>query len=195
MMFLSAATSQGDRVINAASTTGEDVVSQEGGGTLTYNPRPLIARGLFLDEGLAFARSISETIYDEITINNTVINTWLGDTSSDYGNFTNFVFPNYTLNFTRSYNALAAAGNPDILEDKKDFCFGFFDNCESSGQRVVVATIDSESVVSETSTRDEREPSSQDDSPQERQGTPENAQPTPAEQAAQKSKTKTSRRY
>ena len=194
-MFLSAATSQGDRVINAASTTGEDVVSQEGGGTLTYNPRPLIARGLFLDEGLAFARSISEAIYDEITTNNTVINTWLGDTSSDYGNFTNLVFPNYTLNFTRFYNALAAAGNPDILEDKKDFCFGFFDNCESSGQRVFVATIDSESVVSETSTRDEREPSSQDDSPQERQGTPENAQPTPAEQAAQKSKTKTSRRY
>ena len=194
-MFLSAVTSQGNRVINTASTTGEDVVSQEGGGTLTYNPRPLIARGVFLDEGLAFARSISEAIYDEITINNTVINTWLGGTSSDYGNFTNFVFPNYTLNFTRSYNALAAAGNPDILEDKKDFCFGSFDNCESSGQRVVVATIDSESVVSETSTRDEREPSSQDDSPQERQGTPENAQPTPAQQAAQKSKTKTSRRY
>jgi len=194
-MFLSAVTSQGNTVINTASTTGEDVVSQGGGETLTYNPRPLIARGVFLDEGLDFARSISEAIYDEITINTTVINTWLGDTSSDYGNFTNFVFPNYTLNFTRAYTALQAAANPDILEDRKDFCFGFFDSCESSGQRVVVANIDSESVVSETSTRDEREPSSQDDSPQERQGTPENAQPTPAEQAAQKSKTKTSRRY
>ena len=194
-MHLSAVTSGGTAIINSAFTSGEDVVSQEGGGTLTYNPRPLIARGLFSVDVSDSASSISEAIYDEITIDSTTINTWLGDTSSDYGNFTNFVFPNYTLNFTRFYVPLQAASNPDILEDRKDFCFGFFDNCESSGQRVVVATIDSESVVSETSTRDEREPSSQDDSPQERQGTPESGQPTPAEQAAQKSKTKTSRRY
>jgi len=188
-------TSQMPKVINKASTSGEGITFAQGGVSLTYYPRPFTARGVFLASNNSVS-SIAEAIYDEITIDSKAINNWINDSSSDYGNFTDLVFPNYTLQFTRDYTPLAASFDPDnILEDNKDFCFGFFGNCDASGEIVIGASVGTDSVVSETSTRDEREPSTDGDSPQEKQATPESAQPTPAGQAAQKSQTKTSRRY
>ena len=182
------------KIINKASTSGEGITSAQGGASLTYYPRPFTARGVFSATNDSVS-SISEAIYDEITVDSNAINTWINDSSDDYGNFTDLVFPNYTLQFTRSYVPDQAAADPDnILEDNKDFCFGFFENCDTSGQRLAGSFVDTESVVSETST-EERKPSTDGDSPQEKQATPESGQPTPAGQAAQKSKTKTSKGY
>ena len=182
------------KIINKASTSGEGITSAQGGASLTYYPRPFTARGVFSATNDSVS-SISEAIYDEITVDSNAINTWINDSSGDYGNFTDLVFPNYTLQFTRSYGPLEAASDPDnILEDNKDFCFGFFENCDTSGQRLAGSFVDTESVVSETST-EERKPSTDDDSAQEKQATPESGQPPPAGQAAQKSKTKTSKGY
>ena len=183
------------KVINKASTSGEGITFAQGGVSLTYYPRPFTARGVFSPTNNSVS-SIAEAIYDEITVDSNAINNWINDSSSDYGNFTDLVFPNYTLQFTTNYSPIAAASDPDnILEDNKDFCFGFFTNCDASGERVIGVSVGTDSVVSETSTKEEREPSSQDDSPQERQATPESGQPTPAGQAAQKSQTKTSKGY
>ena len=197
-MFLSAMTDGGPQIINKASTSDEGISFQQGGSSITWYPRPLIARGVFLDsdftEGVA-AQSIAESVYNNITKNASTIASWLGtDYPSNYENFMDVVFPYYTLNFTTEYSDTEAA-NGEILEDRKKLCFNSFDSCGGSSRNIIGALVDTESVVSETSTREERESSTEDDSPQERQADPENTQPNSAQQAAQRSKTKTTKGY